>query len=151
MVVCCGLVFVESSRQRGYLLTGGQAARATCFQNDSVNVHPFSLVLSPFSELWRLNWYGRNVVYILVCLHLRALVMMTAVDFCSCYSPPTFHQYGRVNIFCMKRLHTCTPEQFALEPEGPGLLRGEDIFCFFCCVFDIRQAKGGGVELFFST
>lgn len=49
MVVCCGLIFIESACLEGggrHLLTGGQAARATCFQSYSVTVHPFRLAVS---------------------------------------------------------------------------------------------------------
>lgn len=51
--------------------------------------------------------------------------MMTAVDFSlSCHPSPSV-TILMVNICCMNRLHTCTPEPFVLEPEGPRVLRGE--------------------------
>lgn len=46
MALCCGLIFIESTRLGGHLLTGGQAERATCFQKYSVNAHPFRFTVS---------------------------------------------------------------------------------------------------------
>ena len=41
MVVCCGFIFIESAGLWVHLFTGGQTARATCFQNYFVDAHPF--------------------------------------------------------------------------------------------------------------
>ena len=45
MVVCSVLLFIESICLV-HLLTGAQLARATRFQNYSVNAHPFMFALS---------------------------------------------------------------------------------------------------------
>ena len=143
MVVCCGLIFIESTHLGGHLLNGGQAARATCLKNYSVNVHPFRFSVSFITTQWaaetklmKLKWYA-------FCLPaFDVLVVMTdSCGFSLNLHPSPSISIPMVNICCMNRLHTCTTDCLPLNLRVWIPERGEDFLGCLCCVFDTRQTE----------
>lgn len=75
-VVCCGLIFIESSRLQVPLLTGGQTVRAARLQSHSSPVCPFlfagDFITIHWTEELKLIWL-KCVFSLLVTLYFSAL------------------------------------------------------------------------------